>query len=136
MKKEANTPVIPCGVAIIRRGAEILISQRCAEDTFGSFWEFPGGRKNPGETFEDCVVRETKEELGIDISVHSKFMEIRKKYNEKIIWLNFFLCDFVSGEPQTIECQKFQWSDVAGLKNFQFPPANEAVIAKLAEIQK
>jgi mutator protein MutT len=135
-KAPEHNAVIPCGVAIIRRGSEFLVSQRCAEDTFGSFWEFPGGRKNPGETFEDCVVRETKEELGIEIAVRSKFMEIRKKYNEKIIWLNFYLCDYVSGDPQAIECQKFEWSDVAGLKKFRFPPANEVVIAKLAEIQQ
>lgn len=129
-----RSPVIPCGIAIIRRGNEFLISQRCEDDTFGSFWEFPGGKKNPGETFEDCVVRETKEELGVDIAVHSKFMELRRQYNEKIIWLNFYLCDYVGGEPRAIECQNVAWSDIAGLKNFRFPPANELVIAKLAKL--
>jgi mutator protein MutT len=131
----SKMPVIPCGIAIIRRGSEFLISQRCEDDTFGSFWEFPGGKRNPGETFEDCVVRETKEELGVDIVVRSKFMELRRQYNEKIIWLNFYLCDYVGGEPRAIECQKTAWSDVDGLKKFRFPPANELVIAKLAELR-
>ena len=71
---------------------------------------------------------------GVDIAVHSKFMELRRQYNEKIIWLNFYLCDYVGGEPRAIECQKVAWSDVAGLKNFRFPPANELVIAKLAKL--
>jgi mutator protein MutT len=134
MKKDKSPSVIPCGVAVIRRDRQFLIAQRNADDTFGSFWEFPGGKKNTGESFEDCVVRETKEELGVDIAVDRKFMEIRRKYNEKIIWLNFYLCSFISGEPKPIDCQKVQWADVRELKNFNFPPANDAVISKLFEI--
>ena len=127
-------PVIPCGVAIIQREREFLIAQRNSNDTFGSFWEFPGGKKNPGETFEQCVVRETKEELGIDIAVRRKFMEIRKTYNEKVIWLNFYLCSHLTGEPRPIDCQNVRWTDAAELKNFQFPPANDVVIDKLLRL--
>ncbi len=123
--------MIPCGVALIRRERQFLISQRHEGDTFGSFWEFPGGKKNGDETFEQCVVRETMEELGVLISVQKKFMEIRKKYSEKTIWLNFYLCAYVSGEPQTLDCQKVLWADVSELKNFKFPPTNELVISNL-----
>lgn len=130
-EKRRKTPVIPCGVAVIRRGREVLIAQRNADDTFGSFWEFPGGKKNPGESFTDCVRRETKEELGVDIFVRRKLMDIRKNYNQKVIWLNFYLCDYVSGEPRPIECQKVLWADVSELKNYRFPPANEIVIETL-----
>ena len=131
MRKNKRMPVIPCGVALIRRERQFLISQRNADDTFGSFWEFPGGRRNPGERFEVCVVRETREELGVEVSVEKKFMEIRKEYNEKIIWLNFYLCAYVSGDPRPLECQKVLWVDVADLRNFRFPPANERVIDEL-----
>lgn len=134
MKKDKSPSVIPCGVAVIRRDREFLIAQRNADDTFGSFWEFPGGKKNSGESFEDCVVRETKEELGVNICVDRKLMEIRRKYNEKIIWLNFYLCSFISGEPKPIDCQNVRWTDVEELKNFSFPPANDTVIRKLVEI--
>jgi mutator protein MutT len=123
--------VIPCGVAIIRRGREFLISQRRDDDTFGSFWEFPGGKRDPGETFEQCVVRETREELGVEVRVLEKFDEIRKKYHDREIWLNFYLCSYISGEPQTLECQKVQWTDVDTLKDFKFPPANDVIIEKL-----
>lgn len=128
---EKNLFVIPCGVAIIRRGTEFLISQRHADDTFGSFWEFPGGKKNSDETFEECVVREAKEELGVDIAVEKKFMEIRKVYNEKTIWLNFFLCRYVAGEPRPLDCQKVLWTEAASLKDYRFPPANDVVIEEL-----
>lgn len=123
--------VIPCGVALIRRDRQFLISQRNAGDTFGSYWEFPGGKKNEDESFEDCVVRETMEELGVRVAVEKKFMEIRKKYDRKTIWLNFYLCAYVSGDPKPIECQKVLWADVKDLKEYRFPPANELVIDNL-----
>ena len=120
--------VIPCGVAIIRKQRQFLISQRHPSDTFGSYWEFPGGKKNEGETFEECVVRETMEELGVQIRPEKKFMEIRKNVDDKTIWLNFYLCEYLSGDPRPLDCQNVLWADVAELKNYLFPPANERVI--------
>lgn len=131
VKKKNARPVIPCGVALIRRGREFLIAQRNPEDSLGSFWEFPGGKKNAGESFEQCVVRETREEVGVEIAVDRKLMEARRHYNGKIIWLNFYLCRYVSGDPRPIECQKALWADVGDLKDYRFPPANERVIEYL-----
>lgn len=130
---EKPTPIIPCGVALIRRGRSFLISQRLEEDSFGSLWEFPGGKKNPGETFEECVAREVNEEIGVRVAVHEKFMEMKRLYHEKIIWLNFYLCTLLSGEPKPVECQKVLWADLDKLSDFDFPPANERVIQKLVE---
>ncbi len=132
-KKKKPLPVLPCGVAIIRRGREFLIAQRNPEDRLGYFWEFPGGKKMRGESFEECVVGEAREELGIEVSVHEKFTDVRKKYSGRIIWLNFYLCSHIGGEPQPIDCQKVQWVDVLALKDFKFPPANSAVIERLIE---
>ena len=126
--------VIPCGVALIRRGREFLIAQRKKGDSFGSFWEFPGGKKNEQETFEQCVAREVREEVGIDVEVHEKFTEIRRCYHERVIWLNFFLCSHVAGEPSPRDCQKVRWADVRTLKDYSFPPANEVVIRQLIEL--
>ena len=123
--------VIPCGVAVIRRGRDFLIAQRNADDTLGSFWEFPGGKKDPSETFEQCVSREVEEELGIRVAVERPLMDVRRRYKGRIIWLNFFLCAHVSGEPRPIECQKVQWADVTKLKHFKFPPANDLLIEML-----
>ncbi|HTL71086.1 MAG TPA: 8-oxo-dGTP diphosphatase MutT [Candidatus Eisenbacteria bacterium] len=132
--KPKRQPVIPCGIAIIRRDRHFLIAQRCDDDSFGSLWEFPGGKKNHGETFEHCVAREALEELGIKVSVGKKFMELRKTYNEKVIWLNFYLCTLLSGEPRPIECQKVLWVEATQLKNYIFPPANEIVIDRLLDM--
>ena len=126
--------VIPCGVALIRRGHEFLISQRKESDSFGSLWEFPGGKKDPEESFEECVAREVKEEVDIDVLVHEKLMEIRRPYHERIIWLNFFMCSYVAGEPRPVDCERVEWVDVEDMKNYEFPPANEQVIQKLKEL--
>ncbi len=126
--------VIPCGVALIRRGRQFLISQRKKDYTFGSKWEFPGGKKDPDETFEQCVAREVKEETGVDVEVHGKFMEIRRKYHERVIWLNFYLCTYLSGEPRPVDCEQVLWADIDELKRYDFPPANDEVIRKLAEL--
>ena len=132
IKKKQN--VIPCGVALIRRGREFLISQRHADDTFGGYWEFPGGKRDPGETLAQCVVREAREELDIEIAVGRKLFDIQKKYDDRIVWLHFFLCSYVSGEPKALESQQVQWVDVRRLEKFKFPPANRIVIKKLEKI--
>ena len=126
--------VIPCGVALIRRDREFLIAQRNAGDTLGSFWEFPGGKKESGECFEECVAREAMEELGIRVAVHEKFFDVRKHYNGRVIWLNFYLCSHISGEPKPIECQEVRWVDVAELRKVKFPPANAPVVEKLIKL--
>ena len=131
---DKRSSVIPCGVALIRDGRRFLISQRRDDDSFGSMWEFPGGKKNADETFEECVAREVKEEIGIDVDVHEKFMEIRRPYHDRTIWLNFYLCSVRSGEPKAVECQRVLWADVDALKDYNFPPANEKVIEKLSGI--
>ena len=76
--------------------------------------------------------REITEEVGIDIAVGKKYMEIWRVHGQKVIWLNFFLCAYVAGEPQPLECQKVVWVDVEQLKSYRFPPANQRVIARLA----
>ena len=123
--------VIPCGVALIRRGREFLISQRHADDTFGGYWEFPGGKRDAGETLAQCVVREVREELDIEIAAGRKLFDIQKKYRDRVVWLNFFLCSYLSGEPKPLESQRVQWVDVLKLDKFKFPPANKIVIKKL-----
>ncbi len=134
MKTAKKETVIPCGVAIIRHGERFLISQRRADDTLGSFWEFPGGKKAETESFEDCAVRETMEEIGVSIRVERLFMDVKKRYKGKTIWLHFFLCDYISGEPRAIDCQDTAWTDLAGLKKFKFPPTNQPVIERLFEL--
>ena len=132
-KNHKKARVVPCGVALILRGREFLIAQRNAEDTLGSFWEFPGGKRERGETFEQCVAWEVLEELGVRVEVGKKFMDVRKKYKDRVIWLNFYFCAHVSGDPKPLDCQQVLWTDISSLKDYKFPPANDVVIQRLME---
>lgn len=105
-----------------------------AADTYGNYWEFPGGRKNAEESFAACVAREVAEEIGVKIEVKKKLTEIKKRFSDKIIWLNFFLCSYASGEPKPIECQAVRWAGLEELTEIKFPPANHVVIKKLTEL--
>jgi len=127
-------PLLPCGAALIRDGRRFLISQRRADDSFGSFWEFPGGRRDGGETFEECVRRECREELDIEVAVEKKFIELRRRFHGRTVWLNFFLCAVRSGRPRPLASQKIAWVDVDRLAEFRFPPANRGVIEKLRRL--
>jgi 8-oxo-dGTP pyrophosphatase MutT (NUDIX family) len=106
------------GIAVIwnDRG-EILIDRRKPGGKFGGLWEFPGGKIEPGETVEDCVAREIREELGIEISVT----------------LNVHHCQHRSGEPQLIECDAIAWVTPAQLNEYQFPEANGVIIQALQQ---
>jgi A/G-specific adenine glycosylase len=125
-----------CGVAVIRRGREFLIAKRRANDSFGSFWEFPGGSKLPEESLKDCVLREIREELDIEIKVIKKIFSVPGASLDRKFLLHFFLCDYVSGDPKPLESEKVEWVDLTRLGKFKFPPANYKVIDRLISDEK
>lgn len=122
---------VEVSVALIFRGGKLLITQRHAGSHLGGLWEFPGGKREPGESFEDCLVREIREELGIEISVGELFEEISHDYPEKSVYLKFFLCRPESGEPQSLGCAAFKWIRKSELADFEFPAADARLLEKL-----
>lgn len=120
-------------VAVIRHEGRLLISQRMPGDSFGGFWEFPGGKLDQGETMEVCLAREIREELGVEIRVGSKQMVISHRYPGRLIRLHCFECHLVQGEPQALECASWKWVDPEELERFTFPPASSPLIRKLRQ---
>lgn len=121
-----------CGVAVVRNASgRILISRRRDDDSFGGYWEFPGGGLEPGETLEACAIREVLEELGVIVSAERLLRVIENPYPGKALRLTFFLCRHVSGEPRAIECAEARWVRAKELNEYSFPPANQAVIDEL-----
>ena len=127
---------IDVAIAVVRRGNRILICQRKDDDTLGGFWEFPGGKRERGETLETCLARELMEEVAIKVTVVQPLTTIQHNYPHGQILLHPFLCDHVEGEPKTIECQRLQWINPAALSDFRFPPANEPLLEEIAEAMK
>ena len=123
---------IEVSAALIFRSGQLLITQRHAKAHLGGLWEFPGGKRETGETFEQCLVREIREELGIEISVGELFEEISHDYPEKFVHLKFFICKLISGEPQPLDCAAVKWISKSELSNFEFPAADAQLLEKLA----
>ncbi|HEY4417078.1 MAG TPA: 8-oxo-dGTP diphosphatase MutT [Verrucomicrobiae bacterium] len=117
--------------ALIFHGGKLLITQRHAKSHLGGLWEFPGGKREAGETFEQCLVREIREELGVEILVGELFEDIRHDYPEKSVHLKFFLCRLLAGEPQPIDCAAVQWIVRSELAQFEFPAADAQLLEKI-----
>ena len=126
---------IEVSAALIFHDGNILITRRHANSHLGGLWEFPGGKREPDETFEQCLVREIREELGLEISVGELFEEIVHAYPEKSVRLKFFTCKILSGEPQPLDCAGVKWVTKAELATFDFPAADARLLEKLRALE-
>ena len=131
MNAERVMEIIEVGCAVIIRDGKLLIAQRKSDDTYGGFWEFPGGKREPGETLEACLVREVREELGIEIRPREFMCRHDSVYNERTIALFFYLCDWVAGDPQPLDCQDVKWISAAELSGLSFPKGDDGVLEEL-----
>jgi mutator protein MutT len=122
---------IEVSAALIFRNGKLLITQRHPNAHLGGLWEFPGGKREADETFEQCLVREIREELGIEIAVGELFEEITHDYPEKTVHLKFFLCQLLQGKPQTLGCAAFKWIGKPELSDYEFPAADVQLLEKL-----
>ena len=125
--------VIEVSAALIFRAGRLLITQRHAGAHLGGCWEFPGGKREPGETFEACLKREIREELGVEIGVGALFEEVHHDYPEKSVYLKFFLATAPVGEPQPIDCAAVKWVDQSQLDAHEFPAADAQLLEKLKQ---
>ena len=126
-----NHKSIEVSAALIFHHGKLLITQRHAKSHLGGLWEFPGGKREAGETFEQCLIREIREELGVEISVGKLFEEVFHDYPEKSVHLKFFICKLVSGEPQPLDCAALKWIEKSELADFEFPAADAQLLEKL-----
>ena len=122
---------IDVSAALIFHHGKLLIAQRHAQAHLGGLWEFPGGKREPHETFEQCLVREIREELGVEISVGELFETVTHAYPEKTVRLKFFTCKLLSGEPQPLDCAAVRWVSQSELADFEFPAADAQLLQKL-----
>lgn len=119
--------------AIIWRDGQVLITQRPLEDMLGGLWEFPGGKREPGETLADCLKREIREELGVEIIVGEPLPPIRHAYSHFRITLYPFHCQIQRGEPQALGCAAWRWVTPDQFDRYAFPAADQRIIAYLRE---
>jgi mutator protein MutT len=126
---------VEVSAALVFRGGRLLITQRHAHAHLGGLWEFPGGKREANESFEACLVREIREELGVEIAVGKLFEEIAHDYPEKSVHLKFFVCALTAGEPRPLDCAAVRWISRDELKQFAFPAADAQLLQRLGAIE-
>ncbi len=117
---------------LVARGGRLLVTQRPPGTHLAGFWEFPGGKREAGESFEACLARELREEVGIEVAVGEEARRVRHVYPERTVEVRFFRCRVVAGEARPLQVAALAWVAPADLGAYPFPPADEEVVAWLA----
>ena len=121
---------IVVAAAVIERDGAFLVTRRQPGAHLAGYWEFPGGKCEPGESLPDCLARELREELGLQCSIGEEIFATTHAYPERCVALHFLRCE-VSQEPAPQLGQEMRWLPRAELETLEFPPADAELIRLL-----
>lgn len=119
--------------ALIWDGDRFLACQRPAHKARGLLWEFVGGKVDPGETWEEALIRECKEELNITVSVSDIFMEVEHDYPDLTVHLILFNATIADGSIQLLEHNDARWITAAEIPDYAFCPADKEILARIMQ---
>jgi 8-oxo-dGTP diphosphatase len=120
--------------ALIWEGDRFLACQRPAHKARGLLWEFVGGKVEPGESLEDALIRECREELDITVAPRDVFMEVIHEYPDLTVRLTLFNATIAEGTPKALEHHDIRWITVREIDGLEFCPADEEILKKLREM--
>ena len=119
--------------AIIENEGRILLARRRADAPYPLLWEFPGGKVEPGEDPKECVVREIREELAIEIAVDGIYEVIFYRYPERDVLMLAYCCRWLGGEIEDLEVEEHRWVVPDDLKRFDLLPADIPLVRRISE---
>lgn len=133
-RKRAAVPHLIVGAAVTcnRRG-EVLIAQRREGELLGGLWEFPGGKQEPGETIRECIARELREELGIEVRVLDFLMTVEHAYSHFTMTMHVYTARILRGRPRPLHCADYAWVHPLRLRDYAYSKADLQVVARLQE---
>ena len=120
--------------ALIWEKDRLMICQRPAHKARWLLWEFVGGKVEPGETKEQALIRECREELAVTVSVGEVFMEVTHTYPDLTVHLTLFHASLAEGTPQKLEHNDIRWITTEEIPQYPFCPADEEILAALQQI--
>lgn len=129
MSADASRPIVVLA-AVVERDGRFLVTRRLDHGHLPGLWEFPGGKCEPGESHETCLVRELMEELGVRAVVGDEIIVTEHTYPDRTVRLHFRRCD-IAGEPQGLLGQQIRWVARDALDTLEFPAADRALIDRL-----
>ncbi len=124
---------IKVAAGVILDNGKVLITRRAPKENFAGGWEFPGGKIEDDETPEDCLARELKEELNIDVSIDRFCAEVTYDYGEICINLIAYYCTITGGEIRMSVHDNFKWVEIADLLKFELLPADVLIAEKIMD---
>ena len=119
--------------ALIWQGDKFMICQRPSHKAREPLWEFVGGKVESGETKEQALIRECREELAVTISVGDVFMGVTHEYSDLTVHLTLFNATISDGEPQKLEHNDIQWITPSEISNYEFCSADKEILDKLLQ---
>ena len=130
VRRKSITEVV---AALIWNNDKFMICQRPAHKARGLLWEFVGGKVESGETKEQALIRECREELNVLLSVGDVFMEVIYEYPDITVHLTLFNATISEGEPQKIEHNDIQWITPSEIPNYGFCPADKEILKRISD---
>ena len=122
--------------ALIWKNDRFMICRRPAHKARGLLWEFVGGKVEPGETKEQALIRECREELDVAVTVGEVFMEVVHEYPDLTVRLTLMNASIASGEPKLLEHSDLRWITAEEIPDFDFCPADREILERLRDMAK
>jgi 8-oxo-dGTP diphosphatase len=123
-------PRIVVTAAVVRRAGAFLVTRRQAGVHLEGYWEFPGGKCDPGESLAECLNREMLEELDTSVRAGREILATEHDYAERTVELHFIECELLR-EPRPLLGQEMRWVSRQELRSLRFPPADDELIELL-----
>ena len=134
MKNHDNHTMTEVVAALIWQGDRFMACQRPAHKARGLQWEFVGGKVEPGETKEQALVRECREELAVTVEVGDVFMDVAHTYPDLTVHLTLFHASIAEGIPQKLEHCDIRWITVEEIQEYDFCPADQVILDRLRHL--
>ena len=123
--------MVEVAAALIWKNDKFMICQRPAHKGNGLLWEFVGGKAEPGETLQQALIRECREELDVTVSVGEKFIETEHQYPDIKVHLTVFRASIALGEPKLLEHVDMRWISPDEIDDYPFCPADRIILDKI-----